>query len=119
MSASDCVFCRIVAGTALATIIRDWPDAIAVVPLGPVVPGHWLVIPRAHVRTAAESPAVYGAVSARAAELVARTGDDANLVTSIGPAATQTVDHLHVHVVPREQGDGLALPWTGQGGVGR
>lgn len=38
----------------------------------------------------------------------------ANLITSRGGAATQTVFHLHVHVVPREAGDGLALPWTPQ-----
>ncbi|MFC7330842.1 HIT family protein [Marinactinospora rubrisoli] len=113
----SCPFCAIVAGVAPATVIREWGDAIAIVPLNPVTPGHWLVIPRAHVRTAAESPAVYGAVSARAAELVSHT--DANLITSIGSAATQTVDHLHVHIVPRTAGDGLALPWTGQGGVAR
>jgi histidine triad (HIT) family protein len=44
----------------------------------------------------------------------ARTCGDANLITSVGSAATQTVFHLHVHVVPRRAGDGLALPWTSQ-----
>ena len=38
----------------------------------------------------------------------------ANLITSIGAAATQTVFHLHVHVVPRHEGDGLLLPWSNQ-----
>lgn len=37
-----------------------------------------------------------------------------NLITSCGKAATQTVEHLHVHLVPRREGDGLKLPWTGQ-----
>ena len=40
--------------------------------------------------------------------------DDFNLITSSGPAATQTIPHIHVHYVPRWPGDGLHLPWTGQ-----
>jgi hypothetical protein len=37
-----------------------------------------------------------------------------NLITSVGAAATQTVRHLHIHLIPRREGDALALPWTGQ-----
>ena len=37
-----------------------------------------------------------------------------NLITSVGAAATQTVKHLHIHIVPRHEGDGLHLPWTEQ-----
>lgn len=39
---------------------------------------------------------------------------DMNLITSRGPAATQTVPHLHLHLIPRREGDGLTLPWTAQ-----
>ncbi len=49
-----------------------------------------------------------------AAELAAEVGD-CNVITSRGAAATQTVRHLHVHVVPRRQGDGILLPWTDPG----
>lgn len=40
--------------------------------------------------------------------------ESANFITSAGPAATQSVFHLHVHLVPRFEDDGLILPWTGQ-----
>jgi histidine triad (HIT) family protein len=84
----NCVFCAIAAGQTPAVIVREWPDTLAVRP-----------------RTAA--------VMRRAAELMAEH-PAANLITSKGAAATQTVYHLHVHVVPRQGGDGLPLPWTPQ-----
>lgn len=109
----DCVFCRIVAGDEPATVVREWPEAIAIVPLAPVAEGHTLVIPRVHVTDAADAPAVTGIAARRAAELAASLSASAfNLITSRGRDATQTVFHLHWHVVPRYAGDGLALPWT-------
>lgn len=108
--ADACVFCAIVAGDAPATVVRRWSDAIAIVPLGPVVDGHVLVIPTAHVRDALEDPEVTAAVARRAAEIAPHP---CNLIANVGPEATQTVWHLHWHVVPRADGDGLALPWSG------
>ncbi len=109
--AVSCVFCAIVAGRAPATVVRDWPGAIAIRPLSPVVPGHVLVVPRAHVADAGTDPEVSALAMACAAELAADL-PAANIITSKGAAATQTVFHLHLHVVPRERGDGLTLPWT-------
>ncbi|MBB0243872.1 HIT domain-containing protein [Streptomyces alkaliphilus] len=117
-SVPNCPFCAIVAGRAPATVMRTWSDAIAIVPLNPVTPGHWLVIPRTHVPDAATDPGVSAAVMRRAAEVIAHTGDDCNLITSIGAPATQTVFHLHLHIVPRATGDGLPLPWTPQQATG-
>jgi histidine triad (HIT) family protein len=114
MAPESCVFCRIVAGVEPARIVARWPEAIAIVPLNPVVDGHRLVIPHAHVADAFDDPWVTGMVAARAAEFAAAHEVDCNLITSVGRAATQTVYHLHWHVVPRSEGDGLALPWTGQ-----
>lgn len=113
--AGPCPFCEIVHGRAPAEVVSRWPDAIAIRPLDPVVDGHLLVIPRGHVDDALEDAIVTAAVMARAAELGRLYGCDLNLITSVGRAATQTVRHLHVHLVPRAEGDGLALPWTGQG----
>lgn len=113
MSDIDCVFCAIVARRAPATIVREWPEAIAIVPLRPRVPGHLLVLPRVHVADAGEDPAVTGVTSMRAGELLAEL-DDGNLITSKGRHATQTVPHLHIHVLPRYEGDGLLLPWSDQ-----
>src|SRR5215471_584927 len=109
---AGCAFCSIAAGTAPAEVVRDWPDALAIRPRGGGVgPGHVLVIPRAHVADAGVDPVVTAAVMARAAELLAEL-PAANLITSRGSAATQTVFHLHAHVVPRVLEDGSLLPWS-------
>jgi histidine triad (HIT) family protein len=108
---SDCPFCRIVAGDAPAKVVVEWDDALAIVPRSPVTVGHVLVIPRYHVQDAAAMPDVTASAMRRAAEL-ASAAAPCNLITSVGAAATQTVYHLHIHVVPRHAGDGLALPWT-------
>jgi histidine triad (HIT) family protein len=117
MAKTDCVFCQIVAGDSPAVVAANWPDAIAIQPLNPVVKGHVLVIPRAHVWSFVEDPTVTAAVMARAADFAGKLGmpgEGVNLITSAGEAATQTVFHLHVHLVPRYLGDGITLPWTGQ-----
>lgn len=94
--------------TGLVAIIR---------PLNPVTEGHVLVIHGHHDESVAES----FESSRRAALLMAVAADyvnvnqlQANIITSIGPAATQSVRHTHIHVVPRSEGDGLKLPWTDQ-----
>ncbi|MFH8858317.1 HIT family protein [Streptomyces rochei] len=76
-------------------------------------PGHVLVLPRIHVEDAGTDREVTAGVMRRVADLTA--GHSAvNLITSKGEAATQSVFHLHIHVVPRREGDRLPLPWTPQ-----
>lgn len=106
-----CVFCRIVAGTAPATVVRRWSYAIAITPLNPVTPGHVIVIPIVHVADVGVDPVVSAMTMAAAAELAAEH-TDCNVITSRGEEASQTIGHLHLHVVPRRKGDMLALPWT-------
>lgn len=79
-------------------------------PLNPVTPGHMLFVPGYH----SIHPDAGGIRSAMAyAEKYAGAkGEDFNLITSSGPSATQTIEHVHVHYVPRRPGDGLMLPWT-------
>lgn len=107
---NQCAFCAIVAGEAPATMVAEWPDAVAFRPLTPVTPGHALVVPRQHVADAAEDPEVFAATARRAAELAGQS-PSSNIITSAGLAATQSVFHLHVHVVPRTADDGLMVPW--------
>ena len=120
---SECVFCEIVQGKAPAIIVKKWSDAVAFVPLKPVVKeefGHVLVVPRVHVRDFTVDPDVTAATARRAAQLGAWIGVDEaagkglNMISSAGEAATQTVYHLHVHVAIRRDKDGLSLLWTGQ-----
>ena len=113
-----CVFCEIAAGTAPAKHRGDWISTIIFEPLNPVTPGHLLVAPRMHVRDAVEHAAVAASTMSDAASCVnmLRRIDPAyesvNLITSVGAPATQTVFHLHIHIVPRRAGDDLALPWS-------
>jgi histidine triad (HIT) family protein len=104
-----CVFCeRIAAGQ------YELGDeyAVAFAPLRPVTDGHLLVLPRVHAENAATDPQVTASTMRLAAEIVQGWNVDFNLITSAGAAATQTVMHLHIHIVPRRPHDGLALPWT-------
>ncbi|MEV6868086.1 HIT domain-containing protein [Streptosporangium subroseum] len=111
---ATCIFCEIAGGRAPAHVVAEWDDAIAFTPCsGGATTGHLVVISRTHVADVGADPAVTGAVMARAAELAARL-DAANVITSKGQNATQSVFHLHVHVIPRAAGDGLPLPWTPQ-----
>ena len=111
MTEQPCPFCEIVAGHAPATIIRDWPAAIAIAPLGPVVDGHTLVIPKTHVEDFTTDAYTSAITMSYAADLAREMDQPMNLITSRGREATQSVLHLHLHLVPRAENDGLALPW--------
>jgi histidine triad (HIT) family protein len=109
---SDCPFCpRITAGD------YDYEDdyTVAFQPLNPVTPGHWLAVPKVHVTDAMAAPEAAGHALRFAGEMAGQMDlRNCNFITSAGAAATQTVFHLHVHVVPRREGDGLLLPWSQQ-----
>ncbi|MFJ2619693.1 HIT family protein [Glutamicibacter sp. NPDC087344] len=115
----NCVFCEILYGSEPATVVYDGIGVLGIVPLNPVVEGHVIFMPRKHVRDASEEPRVTGYVMEAASEYIKqlhrRDPEDKpqafNIITSIGAEATQSVFHLHVHVVPRAANDGLALPW--------
>lgn len=107
----DCPFCEILAGRAPANIAHEWDDAIALHPLGPVTPGHILIVPREHVADFGEVPDVSAATMRRAAEYIQGQEGAWNVITSRGRIATQSVWHLHLHLVPRRENDRLALPW--------
>lgn len=112
MAVDECIFCEIIAGREPATIVSQWKNAIAIVPLNPVVEGHLLVIPVWHVEDFIDDPYTTADTMFCAAELAKEKSiKPANLITSAGRAATQSVFHLHIHIVPRRENDGLALPW--------
>lgn len=110
-SAARCPFCeRIERGEFVQTADTQ---VVRFEPLNPVVPGHMLFVPDSHQEDATTRPLLTAAVFGRAAEYGKGRGAF-NLITSVGAEATQTIRHLHVHFVPRSEGDGLPLPWTPQ-----
>lgn len=98
----ECPFCPMFHGE----------DIIDIEPLNPVVKGHRLVIPKEHVTDFVDSPEVSARVMEYASNLAKKLGGDYNLITSKGRYATQTVYHLHIHLVPRKENDNLLLPWS-------
>ncbi|MEV0040980.1 HIT family protein [Streptomyces sp. NPDC050804] len=109
----DCLFCAIIHDGAPATIVREWADALALVPRssGRTI-GHFLVLPRDHVADFTTDPVVSATVQMRAAELAQELCGQWNYPTSRCEVNTQTVCHLHGHLVARTADDGLALPWN-------
>lgn len=114
-----CAFCDYEGPSkVLTTMAMPTGEFFVIEPLRQVTPGHLLVVPRMHVSDCTLRPDVTADAFQVAAFLPAHRSIDAinmadhlNLITSKGSLATQTVWHLHVHVVPRREADGLPLPW--------
>jgi histidine triad (HIT) family protein len=106
-----CAFCSIVAGELPATVVMDDDLAMAFLDLRPLFHGHTLLVPRAHRETLTDLPAEeVGPLFARAQRLARSMetglGSKGSFV-AINNRVSQSVPHLHVHVVPRTRGDGL------------
>jgi histidine triad (HIT) family protein len=107
----SCVFCAIIDGSVHAQVVLDEPDVVGFLDARPVFKGHVLVAPRAHVPTLLEvssdlMPVLMGATQRVAAAVVRGLGSQGSFV-AMNNVVSQSVPHLHVHVVPRTKGDGL------------
>ena len=110
-AASSCVFCRIVAGDEPAHIAFQDEVAVGFLDTRPLFPGHVLLVPRRHVVTLVDLPPEdVGPLFERARRLAAAMpvalGSQGSFV-AVNNTVSQSVPHLHVHVVPRTKGDGL------------
>jgi histidine triad (HIT) family protein len=109
----DCVFCKIVKGEIPATKIYEDEIALAFLDIFPVSPGHTLVIPKEHYENFLAIPeeTLRGVISASqkvAKAVVKGTGAEGfNFTQNNGKVAGQAVNHLHFHIIPRVEGDGL------------
>lgn len=108
---SDCAFCDIVAGLVPAHIVLADEDVVAFLDARPVFKGHVLVAPRVHVRTLPDLPAAavgpfFQRVQRVSAVMPAALESQGTFVAT-NNVVSQSVPHLHVHVVPRTKGDGL------------
>ena len=106
-----CLFCRIVSGELPATIVYEDENAIAILDHRPLFPGHTLLIPRQHIETLGELPATLVAPYFEAAQLLSLAIESAmeaeGTFVAMNNRVSQSVAHLHVHVVPRRRKDGL------------
>lgn len=106
-----CIFCRIVAGELGAHFVLEEEEVVAFLDIKPLRLGHVLVVPRAHHVTLPDLPVpllpvVFGAVRRVADAAVRALGAEGSFVAN-NNVVSQSVPHLHVHVVPRKKGDGL------------
>lgn len=114
----NCIFCKIVAGKLPCTKLYEDATTLAFMDINPLNPGHALAIPKSHAKDvfAIEEEAI--AATVKTARKVARAARAAlspagvNLLQSSGPAAGQSVFHLHFHIIPRHTGDALRFNWT-------
>ena len=114
-TAEDCIFCKIVAGKIPSTKIYEDETVLAFMDIMPLNKGHLLVIPKEHLETVVEAdPHLYGhlaSVICKIAKAVhaAVEPDGMNVLQLNGKAANQVIPHLHMHIVPRWEGDGLTI----------
>lgn len=113
---TPCVFCEIIAGRSPASVVHRDEDMVAFLDIQPVNEGHTLVVPRRHA-------ALFGDLDARSAAAIWSTGlriaaglrrsglrcQGVNLLVADGEAAGQEVAHVHLHVLPRWNGDGFGF----------
>lgn len=106
-----CVFCD---REKIKSDVREYENCLIFTPLNPIVPGHLLVVNKVHTGDFTSDYTIFGETCIVASKIANEIGGDFNLITSKGKCATQTVFHTHIHLVPRFENDGLALPWTNQ-----
>ena len=107
----DCLFCGIIAGTTPATIVLETDDVVGFLDVRPVFKGHTLLVPREHVVTLSDLPEplmvpLFGTAQRVADAITSGLGAQGTFV-AMNNVVSQSVAHLHVHVVPRTKGDGL------------
>lgn len=106
-----CTFCRIRDGEVPAAFVLDEDDVLGFLDIRPLFPGHVLVVPRTHHPTMLDLPVgelgpFFGAVRRVVAAVTEAMGAEGTFVAA-NNVVSQSVPHLHVHVVPRRKGDGL------------
>lgn len=109
--AGRCTFCQIVEGTLPASIVMENECALAFLDSRPLFPGHCLLIPRAHIETLQDLPSSALTSFFSVAQVLARAVEESmqaeGSFLAINNRVSQSVPHLHVHVVPRRKKDGL------------
>ena len=108
---AECAFCAIVSGDAIADVVLRTAEVVAFLDRSPVFKGHVLVVPVAHIETLPALPATsvepFFAAVRRVAAAMPDALDAHGTFVAINNVVSQSVPHLHAHVVPRRRKDGL------------
>jgi histidine triad (HIT) family protein len=111
MTNSSCLFCKIVTGDLAARTVFEDSHSIAFLDHRPVFPGHCLIIPKNHCETLTDLPPEQIEPYFTNVQLLARAVESAmeahGTLVAMNNRVSQSVPHLHVHVVPRRRKDGL------------
>ena len=114
---SDCIFCKILSGEIPSATVYEDDEFKAILDRFPSNKGHVLILPKTHVANIFEiDPDLAGRLfklAAKIAPVMKETFgfENMNIVQNNGPVAGQTVNHLHVHLIPRYEGDSVSVTW--------
>ena len=114
---SDCIFCKIIDGEIPSTTVYEDDRCKAILDVNPAARGHVIVLPKTHAANVFEIPdedlahAICVAKKIATAQKQAYNCDGVNILQNNGEAAGQTVFHLHIHVIPRFDGDTVNMKW--------
>lgn len=117
MAEKDCIFCKIANGEIPSATIYENSDLRVILDVAPASRGHALIVPKEHFKDIFDIDAVSAGKIFSVATEVARAMKDVlhcdgiNIVQNNGEAAGQTVFHLHLHLIPRYEGDGVHVGW--------
>ena len=114
---TDCIFCKIVTGEIPSARVYEDETKLAFMDIGPVQPGHTLLIPREHYERFTDLPDDLAADLARLlpqlsrAVVKAAAADGFNIFQTNGACSGQAVPHVHIHIIPRHDNDGYSFRW--------
>ena len=107
----SCIFCRIAALEIPAEIVFEDQHSVAFLDIDPLFPGHTLLVPKGHCETLTDLPAVQVAPLFQNAQILTRAIESAmeadGSFLGVNNRVSQSVPHLHIHIVPRRKKDGL------------
>jgi len=118
MRKDDCIFCKIAAGEIPSKTLYEDEKFRVILDLGPATKGHSLILPKDHAADLYELQEETAADAMKLAKKMALLMreklhcDGLNLIQNNGETAGQTVQHFHLHLIPRYKGDGQRINWV-------
>ena len=110
-NAENCVFCKIIRDDLAAAVVYEDESSVAFLDARPLFPGHVLLVPKQHHETLMDLPAELVEPLFKNAQMIGKAVEQAmaaqGVFVAMNNRVSQSVPHLHVHIVPRSKGDGL------------